>query len=76
MTIPDELVPVLKKLRLSGVLQTLDLRTKEAVESNVSHTEFLFRLCTDEVERRDHKQLELRLRRAAFENAKRMEEFE
>ena len=76
MGLTDELVPVLKKLRLSGVLQTLDLRTKEAIDSNLSHTEFLLRLCTDEVERRDHKQLELRLRRAAFESAKRLEDFE
>jgi DNA replication protein DnaC len=76
MAIADELVPVLKKLRLSGVLQTLDLRTKEAVEDDLSHSEFLFRLCTDEVERRDSKQLEMRLRRAAFETTKRLDDFE
>ena len=76
MAITDELVPVLKKLRLSGVLHTLDLRIKEAVDSDLSHTEFLFRLCTDEVQRREHKQLELRLRRASFESAKRLEDFE
>lgn len=71
-----ELVPVLKKLRLSGVLATLDLRTREAVDQDLSHTEFLLRLCTDEVERRDSKQLELRLRRASFENTKRLEDFQ
>ena len=76
MAIPDELVPVLKKLRLSGILQTLDLRTKEAVQDDLSHSEFLFRLCHDEVERRDSKQLELRLRRASFETTKRLEDFE
>lgn len=76
MSIADELVPILKKLRLSGVLQTLDLRTKEAVDSDLSHTEFLFRLCSDEVERRESKQLDLRLRRAAFEGVKRLEDFE
>ena len=76
MPINDELVPVLKKLRLSGVLNTLDLRTREAVDSDLSHTEFLFRLCTDEVERRDAKQLELRLRRASFETTKRLDDFE
>ena len=46
MPISTELTPVLKKLRLSGVLQTLDLRTKEAVDENLGHAEFLFRLCT------------------------------
>jgi len=76
MPITDELVPVLKKLRLSGVLGTLDLRTKEAVDESLSHSEFLFRLCTDEVERREAKQLDLRMRRASFESAKRIEDFE
>ena len=76
MTIAEDLVPVLKKLRLSGVLQTLDLRTKEAADGDVSHTEFLFRLCTDEVERREAKQLDLRMRRASFESSKRLEDFE
>ncbi len=66
MPIADDLVPVLKKLRLSGVLATLDLRTKEAVDESLSHSEFLFRLCTDEVERREAKQLDLRMRRASF----------
>lgn len=76
MTTIDDLVPVLKKLRLSGVLQTLDLRTREAVDDDLSHSEFLYRLCTDEVERRESKQLELRLRRANFETTKRVEDFE
>jgi len=76
MTIHDELVPILKKLRLSGVLQTLDLRTKEAVDESLGHTEFLFRLCSDEVQRRESKQLDLRMRRASFESAKRIEDFE
>lgn len=76
MTTIDDLVPVLKKLRLSGVLQTLDLRTREAVDDDLSHPEFLYRLCTDEVERRESKQLELRLRRANFETTKRVEDFE
>jgi DNA replication protein DnaC len=76
MTTLNELVPVLKKLRLSGVLNTLDLRIKEAVEDNLALEEFLYRLCADEVERREAKQLELRLRRAAFDGAKRLDEFE
>ena len=76
MAITDELVPVLKKLRLSGILQTLDLRTQEAVDGDMSHTEFLYRLCSDEVERRESKQLEMRLRRASFETTKRLEDFE
>jgi len=72
----DELVPLLKKLRLSGVLQTLDLRTKQAVEDSLSHGEFLLRLLSDEVERRDAKMLDQRIRRASFEHAKTVEDFD
>lgn len=76
MTAASELVPVLKKLRLSGILQTLDLRTREAVDQNLAHTDFLLRLCCDEAQRRDGKQLDQRLRRASFESTRRLEDFE
>lgn len=76
MTPTEQLVPVLKKLRLSGLLQTLDLRTRQAVDDNLSHDEFLLRLCCDEVERRESKQLELRLRRANFESTRALQDFE
>ena len=39
----DELLSILKKLRLSGVLQTLELRAEEAVAHHLSHAEFLAR---------------------------------
>jgi DNA replication protein DnaC len=76
MSVTDELIPLLEKLRLSGVLQTIDLRTREAVEDSLSHSEFLMRLCADEVERRESKQLEVRLRRASFDTVKSLEDFE
>ena len=76
MSIKDDLVPVLKKLRLSGVLKTLDLRIKEAVEGDVSHADFVLRVYCDEVERRESKQLEQRMRRASFDSTKRIEDFE
>src|SRR5687767_11112947 len=72
----DDLIPLLKKLRLSGVLLTLELRRKQAVDDNLSHEEFLYRLLTDEVERRYAKQLDQRLRRASFEHAKTLEDFD
>lgn len=72
----DELVPLLKKLRLSGLLETLDLRVREVVEDDVAPTEFLVRLLRDEVERRDAKQLTRRLRRANFEHRKTLEDFD
>ncbi len=39
-------------------------------------TSFLLRLCCDEVERRESKQLDLRMRRANFESTKRLDDFE
>lgn len=53
MSPTEELVPLLKKLRMSGVLQTLDLRSRQAIDENLSFEEFLQRLLGDEVERRD-----------------------
>lgn len=76
MSNQSELVPLLKKLRLSGVLQTLDLRTKEATQDSLSHGEFLLRICSDEVERREAKQLEQRRRRANFESTKNIDDFD
>lgn len=72
----DDLLPLLKKLRMSGVLQTLEARVREAVEDELAHTEFLLRLLRDEVERREAKQLTARIRKANFEHAKSLETFD
>ena len=76
MTTTDNLIPLLKKLRLSGVLQSLELRTRQAADDDLSLSDFLFRLLSDEVERRDSKQLEQRLRRASFEGHRSIEDFD
>ncbi len=76
MSPTDELMPVLKKLRLSGILQSLDVRLRQATEDEISPTEFLYRLLLDEIERREAKQLQLRLGRAAFESRKSLEDFD
>jgi DNA replication protein DnaC len=76
MTTVDDLIPILKKLRLSGLLLSLDIRYRQAIEDDLSPTEFLYRLLTDEVERREGKQLSLRLSRAGFENRKSLDDFE
>jgi DNA replication protein DnaC len=76
MSVIDELVPLLKKLKLSGVLQSLELRLSESVEDALAYEEFLYRLFKDEVERRDAKQLDQRLRRANFEHQKTLEDFD
>lgn len=72
----DELVPILKKLRLSGVLQTLELRLSQAHDGQLSHAELILRLLNDEVERRDGKQIQLRVSRAGFEHHKTLEDFD
>ena len=75
MSTTDELVSVLKRVKLSGVLHSLDLRIREAVDDSLGHEEFLYRLLNDEVERREAKQLDMRLRRASFDTDKTLEDF-
>ena len=61
---------------MSGILQRFELRTRQAVEDNVAHGELLYRVLSDEVERRDGKQLDGRLRRASFEHHQAMLDFD
>ena len=61
-----QLVPQLKHLRFSGLLESLELRNRQAVEERLSYVEFLSRLFEDEIERRAQKQLHLRLRRSGL----------
>lgn len=70
------LTPHLKQLRLSGILETLDVRNRQAIEGRWSYVEFIARLLEDEVERRNQKQLLLRLRRAALNTTKTLENFD
>lgn len=76
MPLTDQLRPRLKQLRLSGILETLDMRLRQAEDETWAHLEFLERLLEDEVERRHHKQLALRLRRASFQPDKTLERFD
>ncbi|MGH7725311.1 MAG: IS21-like element helper ATPase IstB [Candidatus Eiseniibacteriota bacterium] len=76
MDVVSHLLPKLKQLRLSGILETLELRNRQAVEEQVSYIEFLARLLEDEVERRGQKQLALRLRRSGLDPAKTLEAFD
>lgn len=71
-----ELTPLLKKLRLSGILETLEQRNREAVERKLAYTDFLTLLIQDEVARRDQRKFDLRLRRAGFRSSKTIEAFD
>ena len=76
MELNPQLTPHLTKLRLSGILQTIDVRNRQAVDGQWSYIEFLARLLEDEVERRGQKQLALRLRRSTANSTKSLESFD
>ena len=76
MELRHQLTPKLMSLRLSGILETLDVRTQQAITEQLSYVEFLQRLIEDEVDRRTQKQLALRLRRAAVDLEKTLEGFD
>ena len=76
MELTHQLTPMLRTLRLSGILETLDVRNRQAVEQQSSFVDFLTMLLHDEVERRAQSKLRLRLRRAAFDPTKTLEGFD
>jgi DNA replication protein DnaC len=76
MEMTHQLMPFLKRLRLSGILQTLEVRNQQAIDGHWTYVEFLARLVEDEVERRAQKQLALRIRRATINSTKTLEGFD
>jgi DNA replication protein DnaC len=71
-----ELIPMLKELRLSGVLDSLEQRNRQAIEQKLAYTDFLAMVVQDEIARRAQKRLTLALRRANFRNQKTIEDFD
>ena len=71
-----ELAPQLKQLRLSGILDSLEARNRQAIDGKLAYTEFLAMLVSDEVARREQKKFSLRLRRAQFRTNKTLEQFD
>jgi len=76
MELMHQMTPHLKQLRLSGILETLEARNRQAIDAKWSYVEFLARLLEDEVERRAQKQLVLRLRRSTANTTKTLEGFD
>jgi DNA replication protein DnaC len=74
--IASPLTPNLKLLRLSGILETLEVRNQQAIREQWSYEEFLTRLLQDEVERRAQKHLDLRIRRSGITTTKTLEAFD
>jgi DNA replication protein DnaC len=71
-----ELAPQLKQLRLSGILDSLEARNRQALEGKLAYTEFLAMLVGDEIARRESKKFSMRLRRAQFRTTKTLEQFD
>ena len=76
MEMTHQLIPYLKRLRLSGILDTLPARNQQAIDGQWTYIAFLARLLEDEVERRAQKQLALRIKRAAINTTKTLEGFD
>ena len=74
--IDHHLIDQLRKLKLGGFLESLNLRLAQATNDDLSHLAFLALVVQDEIERREAKKLALRIRQAAFEEEKTLEGFD
>jgi DNA replication protein DnaC len=68
--------PHLTSLKLTGLLETLDYRMKQAVENRWSHSHFLMALLTDETQRRENKKLARRMVKSGLDPSKTFETFD
>lgn len=76
MTTTGELKPLLKRLKLGRMLDTLPERLALARRDQLDYAAFLQILLADEIARRDSRSLELHLRSAGFEELCRLEDFD
>lgn len=75
-TLVHPLLPKLKRLGLSGMLNTLEVRAAQAARDHLSSGEFLALLLDDELERREQSRLKLRLQEAGWEDGKTLSRFD
>jgi len=66
----------LKKLRLSGLAQSLDVRLQEAAGNGLNHVEFLELALQDELAVRAERRVKRRIKAAAFREPKTLEDFD
>ena len=71
-----QLQPRLKRLKLGGMLQTLELRLDQAHQDKLGHLEFLELMLEDEIQRRANKALARRIGRARFEEERTLADFD
>jgi DNA replication protein DnaC len=66
----------LKSLRLSGMLETLEVRLQEAAGNSLTHAEFLELILQDEMLVRKHRQIQRGIKAAGFRELKTLEDFD
>lgn len=76
MSITAELKPLLKRLKLGAMMDTLPERLALARRDQLDYAAFLQILLADEVGRRDNRNLEVRLQKAGFEEICRLDDFD
>ena len=72
----DALRGTLKRLRLSGLLEGLEVRLQEAAGHGLSHVEFLELILQDELAVRSDRQLQRRVKAALFRELKPLDQFD
>ena len=72
----DALRNTLKKLRLSGLLESLEVRLQEAAGHGLSHLEFLELILQDELAVRSDRQLQRRVKAALLRELKSLDQFD
>ena len=72
----DGLLPTLRKLRLSGLAESLEIRLHEAATSGLGHREFLELVLQDELLIRNHRLMNRRTAAAGFREVRRLEDFD
>ncbi len=72
----DSLTTTLKKLRLSGLAETLDVRLHEASGNHLTHAEFLELILQDELLVRKQRLIARRVKAASFRELKNLEDFD
>jgi len=72
----DSLMTALRKLRLSGLLQALEVRLQEAAGNNLGHAEFLELLVQDELNVRQQRLIARRTKAASFRDTRTLEDFD
>src|SRR5262245_45803986 len=72
----DGLVTALRRLRLSGLLEGLDVRLHEAQSHALSHEEFLELIVQDELAVRTDRRRDRRVKAAGFRELKALEDFD